>query len=205
MTYGTADGNLLLGACCEINFTGFELRPLFCYREPTMVTVKRLNHAVLFVRDLERSIAFYESTFGFETIARERGTMAFLRAKGSHNHHDLGLAAVGPAAPDPPRGAVGLYHTAWEVERIEDLREAMQRLTSSGALTGASDHGATKSVYGVDPDGNEFELMWMVPREHWGEYERSAPTKPLDVEREIARFGKDPPVAYTTPLITSSR
>jgi catechol-2,3-dioxygenase len=154
-----------------------------------MVTVKRLNHVVLFVRDLERSIAFYESAFGFETIARERGMMAFLRAAGSQNHHDLGLAAVGATAPSPPHGAVGLYHTAWEVERIEDLREALVRLSSSGALTGASDHGATKSVYGVDPDGNEFEVMWMVPRERWGDYDRSAPTKPLDLEREIARFG----------------
>ncbi|MGP6157365.1 MAG: VOC family protein, partial [Vulcanimicrobiaceae bacterium] len=149
----------------------------------------RLNHVVLFVRDLERSIAFYESAFGFETIARERGMMAFLRAPGSHNHHDLGLAAVGAAAPSPPHGAVGLYHTAWEVERIEELREAMLRLSSSSALTGASDHGATKSVYGVDPDGNEFEIMWLVPREHWGEYDRKAPTKTLDLEREIARFG----------------
>ena len=154
-----------------------------------MVTVKRLNHVVLFVRDLERSIAFYESAFGFETIARERGMMAFLRAKGSQNHHDLGLAAVGAAAPSAPPGAVGLYHTAWEVERVEDLREAIVRLSSSGALTGASDHGATKSVYGLDPDGNEFEIMWMVPRERWGEFDRQAPTRPLDLEREIARFG----------------
>ena len=38
------------------------------------------------------------------------------------------------------------------------------------ALTGASDHGATKSVYGRDPDGIEFEVTWMVPRIYWGEW-----------------------------------
>jgi catechol-2,3-dioxygenase len=157
-----------------------------------MVNVKRLNHVVLFVRDLERSIAFYESAFGFATVARERGVMAFLRARDSRNHHDLGLAAVGANAPSAPSGAVGLYHTAWEVERIEELRDAYVRLSSAGALTGASDHGATKSVYGVDPDGNEFEIMWMVPREEWGRYDREAPTRPLDLEGEIARFGGVP-------------
>jgi catechol 2,3-dioxygenase-like lactoylglutathione lyase family enzyme len=31
----------------------------------------RLNHAVLFVSDLERSIAFYEAAFGTELVARE--------------------------------------------------------------------------------------------------------------------------------------
>jgi len=31
-----------------------------------------------------------------------------------------------------------------------------------------SSHGATKSVYGADPDGNEFEVMWMLPRDEWG-------------------------------------
>jgi catechol-2,3-dioxygenase len=117
--------------------------------------------------------------------------MAFLRASGSANHHDLGLAAVGHGAPSPPAGAVGLYHSAWQVDRIEDVADAYRELAGRGALTGASDHGATKSVYGVDPDGNEFEIMWMVPRRHWGEFENAAPTGPLNIEAELARWGGD--------------
>jgi catechol-2,3-dioxygenase len=58
-----------------------------------------------------------------------------------------------------------------------------------GALVGESDHGATKSLYGKDPDGNEFEVMWMVPRELWGEEEHEATVAPLHLDREIARFG----------------
>ncbi len=73
-----------------------------------MIPVTRLNHAVLYVRDLDRSVAFYQEAFGFEEIAREGGMMAFLRAAASENHHDLGLMAVGPAAPRPPRGSTGL-------------------------------------------------------------------------------------------------
>jgi len=153
------------------------------------VEIKRLNHAVLYVRDLDRSVAFYKQAFGFEEIAREGGQMAFLRAAGSENHHDLGLLAVGPNAPRPPRGSTGLYHLAWEVATIEDLAQARVELANLGALSGQSDHGATKSLYGADPDGNEFEVMWMVPRDQWGQYDRRAVVEPLDLDREVARFG----------------
>jgi len=158
-----------------------------------MIPVARLNHAVLFVRDLDRSAGFYSRVFGFEEIARERGMMAFLRARGSDNHHDLGLLAVGPDAPRPPRGSTGLYHLAWEVTNVEDLARAAQVLTDEGALGGASDHGATKSLYGRDPDGNEFEIMWLVPRAEWGEYESRAVVQPLDLEAELRRYGGSMP------------
>lgn len=150
--------------------------------------VRRLNHAVLRVRDLDRSVAFYQDVLGLEPIARMGHVMAFMRAPGSENHHDLGLAAVGPNAPPPNERGVGLYHLAWEVEEVESLRDAVNALERYGTLSGASDHGATKSIYGYDPDGNEFEVMWMVPREHWGEFENAAPTRPLNLDAEIARW-----------------
>ncbi len=159
-------------------------------QEAGAIPVTRLNHAVLFVRDLDRSVDFYRRAFGFEEIAREQGMMAFLRSPHSPNHHDLGLLTVGPNAPRPPRGSTGLYHLAWEVPAIEDLAAARSRLAELGALVGESDHGATKSLYGHDPDGNEFEVMWMVPREDWGQYERQAPVLPLDLQREVNRYGR---------------
>jgi len=69
------------------------------------------------------------------------------------------------------------------------LAASAQVLSELGALTGASDHGATKSLYGRDPDRNEFEIMWMVPREQWGEYKDRGIIAPLDIEKEVARFG----------------
>lgn len=154
-----------------------------------MIPVKRLNHAVLYVQDLDRSVEFYRRAFGFEEIAREGGRMAFLRAAGGENHHDLGLLALGPSAGPPAPGSTGLYHLAWEVPAIDDLAAAAGQLAALGALRGQSDHGATKSLYGADPDGNEFEVMWMAPRDAWGEYERRAVVEPLDLEREVARYG----------------
>jgi catechol-2,3-dioxygenase len=157
------------------------------------IPVTRLNHAVLYVRELDGSVDFYRRAFGFQEIAREGGQMAFLRAAGSVNHHDLALLSVGAAAPQPLPGSVGLYHLAWEVPTIEDLAAAAILLTDLGALTGMSDHGATKSLYGRDPNGIEFEVMWLVPREQWGEHERRATVMPLDLQRELARFGRSGP------------
>ncbi|MBV8152736.1 MAG: VOC family protein, partial [Candidatus Eremiobacteraeota bacterium] len=126
------------------------------------MNVKGLNHAVLRVRDLDRSVEFYHRVLGFEEIARAGSAMAFMRAPGSQNHHDLGFLRVGNAAPAADPKAVGLFHLAWQVTEIEELRDVLMQLRSLGSLTGASDHGATKSIYGEDPDGNEFEVMWLV-------------------------------------------
>lgn len=155
-----------------------------------MIPVRRLNHAVLYIRDVDRSVAFYREAFGFEMVEEMPGRAAFLRAAGSENHHDLGLFALGPDAPGPQAGRVGLYHLAWEVNRIEELAAAADTLQRLDALVGASDHGTSKSLYGQDPDGNEFEVMWATPQDEWGDGVPQAPL-PLDLERELARFGTD--------------
>jgi catechol-2,3-dioxygenase len=154
------------------------------------IPVTRLNHAVLFVRDATKAAEFYGRVFGFEIVGSEMGGQAvFMRSPLAQNHHDLGLFSVGPDAPRPARGSVGLYHLAWEVPTIEDLAAASQVLQEAGALGGASDHGVSKSLYGRDPDGNEFEIMWSVPREAWGEYEKRGVVLPLDIDAEVKRFG----------------
>jgi len=149
----------------------------------------RLNHAVLFVADLDRSLDFYTGVFGMEVVAREpRANAAFLRLPRSGNHHDLGLFGVGTAGGPKRRGAIGLYHLAWQLDTIDELAAARQALIAAGAYTGESSHGATKSLYGADPDGNEFELMWMLPRSSWGAYADSAPVERLDLAAEVERW-----------------
>jgi len=88
--------------------------------------------------------------------------------------------------------AVGLYHLAWEVETLDELRTTRDRLHAVGALTGASDHASTKALYARDVDGIEFEVTWLIPDT---ELERVlvpgvAPTRPLDLDAEIRRYGK---------------
>src|SRR5690606_21256162 len=124
-----------------------------------------------------------------EVVTREpRATAAFLRLPRSGNHHDLGLFGVGEGGGARRRGTVGLYHRAWQLDTVDELAASRDVLRTAGAYTGASSHGATKSVYGADPDGNEFELMWMLPREQWGPYEHEAPIDHLDLAGEIERW-----------------
>jgi catechol-2,3-dioxygenase len=160
------------------------------------MAIHRLNHAVLYVRNVERSVAFYRDVLGFAPIGGMtlRGA-AFLRAAGSTNDHDLGLFEIGDAASDSGAGrsSVGLYHLAWEVDTLSDLEAISAKLAAAGALVGASDHSTTKSLYGHDPDGIEFEIAWIVPADHLDDATLAGRTsiRPLDLSREIARYGAD--------------
>jgi catechol-2,3-dioxygenase len=156
--------------------------------------VQRLNHAVLYVRDVERSVAFYTEALDFRVIVSVPGRAAFLQAAGSTNDHDLGLFAVGADAAASPagRGAVGLYHLAWEVDTLAELRRIAGVLARLGALVGNSDHGATKALYAHDPDGLEFEVSWLVPADLL-DGTTAMGSAPLDLDAEIARYGADTP------------
>jgi catechol-2,3-dioxygenase len=153
------------------------------------VNVRGVNHVALRVRDVETSAAFYGRVLGFtEEVDRfGNGVLAFLRAPLSTNHHDIALLGVGAKASDAAGPhSVGMFHFALEVADVDDLLSARDRLAAEDALDGVADHGATKAVYGTDPDGNTVEVMWVVPREHWGEWETAAPIKkPMDLEAEV--------------------
>jgi catechol-2,3-dioxygenase len=158
--------------------------------------ITRLNHAVLFVRDIERSVAFYTDVLGFTRIDMTPegfAGAAFLQAPGSTNDHDLGLFEIGADAG--PSGAgrttVGLYHLAWEIDTLAEMKQLATSLAQNGALAGSSDHGTTKSLYGKDPDGLEFEIAWIIPADLLDDAAREArkQIRRLDLDREIARYG----------------
>ena len=159
--------------------------------------ITRLNHAVLFVRDVERSVAFYRDVLGFRLLPMTPAGMAaaFMQAPGSTNDHDIGLFQIGSAAGPSAAGrsTVGLYHLAWEVDTLGELQRLADELERAGALGGASDHGTTKSLYGHDPDGLEFEIAWIVPADMLDDaaVEGRKRIGRLDLAREIERYGAD--------------
>jgi catechol-2,3-dioxygenase len=158
------------------------------------MAINRLNHAVLYVRDAGRTATFFEDVLGFRRLtAYEFPGGVFLRAEGSTNDHDLGLFSIGDgAAPSPAgRNAVGLYHLGWEVDTLADLQRFSTSLAAAGALVGATDHGTTRAVYGKDPDGLAFELTWIVPAALLTADDSPAVARPLDLARDVARFGAD--------------
>ena len=151
-----------------------------------------MNHAVLYVRDARAQQAFYRDVLGFVTVIEHPGgQFVFMRAPASANHHDIAFFSIGAGAGPSTAGrsTVGMYHLAWEVATIEELAAMRDRLAEVGALKGASDHGANKSLYAVDPDGLEFEVMFLVPAAEWGDEENEAIIRPLDLNREVERFG----------------
>jgi catechol-2,3-dioxygenase len=168
--------------------------------------ITRLNHAVLYVADLERSVRFYTEVLGFRSIPMTpegfRGA-EFLQAPGSINDHDLGLFEIGSQAAPSAAGrvTVGLYHLAWEVDTLAELERLFGVLADAGALTGASDHGTTKSLYGADPDGLEFEVAWIIPAQLLDDEALEARTRigRLDLAREKARYGADTPGGIRAP------
>jgi catechol-2,3-dioxygenase len=156
--------------------------------------VQRLNHAVLYVRNVPRSATFYGEALGFQPVDRYAGVRGatFLRAPGSTNDHDLGLFQLGEQAADSPAGrtAVGLYHLAWEVDTLDELDRIKDRLIELGALVGASDHGTTKALYAKDPDNIEFEVSWLVPADQLTERELTGPgVAPLNLALAKAQYG----------------
>jgi catechol-2,3-dioxygenase len=150
-----------------------------------------MNHAVLYVRDARRTAAFYRDVLEFVPVIEDpEGRFMFLRGPDSPNHHDIAFFTIGPQAGPSTAGrtTVGLYHIAWEVPSLTELERMRERLHTAGALVGASDHGANKSLYAKDPDGLEFEVMWLVPADRWGDEEHEAIIRPLDLAADKRRF-----------------
>jgi catechol-2,3-dioxygenase len=149
--------------------------------------IKELGHLVLYVRDVERSAAFYGDVLGWTRITPAGQGLPAAAFSSGRTHHELLLIEVGDDAAGLPRGRhIGLYHFGLKVGDTDDeLREALDRVHEAGAtVIGASDHTVTHSLYVLDPDGNELELYIDVPGVDW----RSdpslvmAPIKPLDLE-----------------------
>lgn len=142
--------------------------------------IKELGHAVLFVKNIERSTHFYRDVLGFHAVERTNGDGSPTPLGGAvmftsgRTHHELLLIEVGEDAPHPGLGRrAGLYHLGFKIgDKDDDLREAVSRLSAEKVpILGLSDHTVTHSLYILDPDGNELELYIDVPGVDWNDPE----------------------------------
>lgn len=147
----------------------------------TGIGLKRLQHLVLWVSNVDRSVRFYCDVLGFE-VKRRYPNAAFLIIPGTGEDHHLGLFEQTGVTP-PDERAARMYHSAWEVGELGDLARARRRLIEAGSLVGQSDHGTSLSLYAKDPDGLEFEVFWAVPEG------TPVGTRALDLEAELAKRG----------------
>jgi catechol 2,3-dioxygenase len=134
------------------------------------VEVKELGHLVLYVRDVQRSAAFYGDVLGWKVAFPVTLGVPAAAFTSGRTHHELLLIEVGQDATPLPRGRhLGLYHFGLKVgDSDEELREVVARLQERQVpIVGSSDHTVTHSLYILDPDGNEIELYIDVPGVDW--------------------------------------
>src|SRR3984957_847588 len=134
------------------------------------MAVQELGHLVLYVKDINRSAAFYGDVLGWKAAFPSVPGTPVAAFSSGRTHHELLLIEVGEGATELPRGRhLGLYHFGLKVGDSDDeLREAVVRLQEAGVtIVGASDHTVTHSLYVLDPAGNEVELYIDVPGVDW--------------------------------------
>jgi catechol 2,3-dioxygenase len=148
------------------------------------VTVTELGHVVFYVRDLERSIAFYSDLVGLALRGRIfAGRGALL--SGGRTHHELLLIQIGNAEGPLTGRRIGLYHVGWKIgDSLDELKRARATAKKRGyTIDGISDHTVSQSLYLRDPDGNEVELFVDNPDIDWRTDDAwlEAPVKPLNL------------------------
>jgi len=146
--------------------------------------IKELGHVVLYVRDVERSRAFYRDVLGFREVFAVPSAVAGYSS--GRTHHELLLVSVGPDAQPIPEGPrVGMYHFALKVGDSDDeLRAARDAVVAAGAtIVSMTAHLVTHSLFLRDPDGNDIELYVDVPGVDWKNDPSVmlAPAEPLQI------------------------
>jgi catechol-2,3-dioxygenase len=126
-----------------------------------MPSVMRLLEAALYVDDLERSILFYQSIFGFPILGANKRICALAVAG---QQVLLLLQRGGSVQPTPTQGGIlppsdasGQQHIAFAV-RAEDVAAWRQRLADSGVAIESHIASEGERLYFRDPDQHSIEL-----------------------------------------------
>jgi catechol-2,3-dioxygenase len=133
----------------------------------TKTKLKRLTHLVIRVRSAQRSKKFYTEVMGLN-ISGEFPGMIFYSTDDAQTTHDLATQEIGDDAPGPQQNRVGMYHMAWQVESIEELENFHRKLKEHDVkIVGYGEHGVAFGIYFLDPDDNEIEVTYELPKEQW--------------------------------------
>lgn len=144
---------------------------------PTLPDDLKLGYVHLTVSDLERSLAFYQRSLGFQ-VHRRREDTAYLGAGGP----DL-LVLTGRPGATRYRRTTGLYHFAIRVPSRLELAQVIQRVSQTRTpVQGASDHEFSEALYLADPDGNGIEIYRDRPRSEWPDFQSTLSHGPLPMD-----------------------
>src|SRR3954454_16205763 len=129
---------------------------------PVLPATLTLGAVHLTVSDLDRSVAWYQTSLGLRVHSHEPATASL-----GDGDFTVLVLHEDPRAQPAGRHA-GLYHYALLYPSREELARAAVRLSVTGTpIDGASDHRTHEAIYLPDPDGNGIELAADRPREQW--------------------------------------
>jgi catechol-2,3-dioxygenase len=149
------------------------------------VAPKSLAHVALRVRDINRSVDFYENVVGIPVRYRsERAAFLGIREDTSH---ELALFPLGSEAEGPDPKQVGMYHIAWETDSFASLEQLHQRLLDNNTrIAGYSESQTSSNVMFLDPDGNELEFIWEPSQEELAKVKETGVALPKLVQAPTA-------------------
>lgn len=127
-----------------------------------MFSLEGIDHVALTVRDVERSVVWYQDVLGLSRLHEDvwgnnpavvgigHTSLALFPVVGSH-----------PAGP-PGRDTICFRHVAFRVDRA-NFERAQAELGARGIQVEFQDHQIAHSIYLVDPDGHQLEITTYAP------------------------------------------
>ena len=160
----------------------------------------RLNHAVLFVSDLERSARFYTEVLGFQISDVYAGNelpggAVFVRLNA--DHHGIALFQ----ATKEYRPGAGLHHIAFEVSTLDEVlrvRDHLRRHDVPIHFEGRRRAGVQLAVEFQDPDGHNLEIYWGI--DQIGSDGRVRPPEQWKGARSLEEAIADPVIGQDTTV-----
>lgn len=122
-----------------------------------MIRIECIDHVALTVRNVARSVAWYQAVLGLERRYEDVwGDYPAVLGVGATS---LALFPAAGSAPAPPPGpeVLSMRHIAFRVDRAT-FDQARGELEAHGLSPSFSDHTAAHSLYFTDPDGHQLEI-----------------------------------------------
>src|SRR5687767_4335939 len=120
-----------------------------------MFTVQGIDHVGLAVKDVQRSVAWYQEMLGLERLYEDVWG-DFPGVVGIGNTSVVFFPTDDPDVPLPP--GLPIHHVAFRMDRT-NFHTAQETLRRKGIEFEFQDHKIVHSIYFYDPDGHLIELM----------------------------------------------
>ena len=125
--------------------------------------VERIDHVVLTVADVDRTIAFYERALGMRAVAFGEGRRALTFGNQKLNLHQAGREFTPHASAPVPGGVDICFTTTAPIDEVVAHLHAIGVAIELGPVAKTGARASLRSIYLRDPDGNLVEIANEVP------------------------------------------